>query len=40
MGPILKKEPPLKLKNFLEASSNSESETESSGERNEDNGNN
>jgi len=28
----------LKLKNFPEASNNSESETESSGERNEDNG--
>ena len=40
MGPILKKKPPLKLKNFLEASNDSETETETSGERNEDNGNN
>jgi len=31
---------PLKLKNFLEAYNDSESETEGSGERNEDNGNN
>ena len=40
MGPILKQKPPPKLKNYAEASKNSESDSESSGERNEDNDNN
>ena len=40
MGSILKQKTPLELKNFPEASNDSESESESSREHSEDNNNN